>query len=897
MKRRGIAFVLLILFLWLVVTQAAELRQLRITLAEGQWPWLLAAALSQVIYYVLFAGTYWAAFHTVGIPTRIRELLPLTLSALFVNVVVPAGGAGGGALFTENLAQRGHSPTRAATGVLLQLIADFSALTLLLIPGLIYLFVKHDLKIYEVVTALILLLFVGGLSGVLLVGIWRPGWLVRLFGWVQRSANWLFGRLRRSFTLADDWAQKSADEFNAAAGVAANHPLRLLGTIGVAFLAYLVDIGTLYFLFQAFNYPITIGPLVAGLAVGILFWVISITPQGVGMVEGVMALTFTSLGVPGAVATAVALTFRGLTFWLPMLLGFFVLQRSRLVGADWRTLTETWSVRIVAVLVALMGIVNVLSALTPALVARWTGLEHVLPLAVRHGSHLTAALAGFALLLLAGSLARRKRVAWLLTLVVLGISLANHLFRGPAYAKAALAGGLMVVLWLMRAHFHARSDRPSVQQGLRVLAGALLFTLAYGVSGFYLLDRHYSVNFGFVDALRQTLVMFAQFYDPGLEPITGFGRYFAGSIYVVGAVTLSYAALMLLRPVFLRDPTSAEERARAQGIVEAYGHTSLARPLLFPDKRYFFTAGGSVIGYALGGRTAVTLGDPIGPPEDTPPAIAAFSALCRHNDWLPVFYQTLPETLAAYRKAGFDAVCIGQEAIVNLTTFTLQGKAGKQLRPPVNKLTRTGYTFTLHEPPIPDDLLAELRAISDEWLTTMHGSEKRFSIGWFDDEYIRASRIGAVHAPEGWISAFANLNPEYQRSEVTIDLMRHRRDMTNGTMEFLFVSLFEWARGQGYQSFNLGLSSLSGVGEQASDPAVERALHFIYENVNQFYNFKGLHSFKEKFQPEWSPRYLIYPGAANLTTAFLAAMRVSASPVSSYAHLPKIAAIKSLFRH
>jgi len=175
----------------------------------------------------------------------------------------------------------------------------------------------------------------------------------------------------------------------------------------------------------------------------------------------------------------------------------------------------------------------------------------------------------------------------------------------------------------------------------------------------------------------------------------------------------------------------------------------------------------------------------------------------------------------------------------------------------------------VHEPPISNGLLEELRAISDEWLTMMHGSEKRFSLGWFEDEYIRSSPIGAVYAPQGWMSAFANFIPEYQRNEITIDLMRHHHEIENGTMEFLFVSMFQWAKDRSYDGFNLGLSSLSGVGERPNDPAIERVMHFIYEHVNQFYNFKGLHNFKEKFHPEWSPRYLIYP-SANLAQAWLA---------------------------
>jgi phosphatidylglycerol lysyltransferase len=875
MNKRWMLLALTVLFLWVVVSRFTELEQLRHTLQQGQWAWILAALLSQAIYFIVFTASYQAAFATLDIPTRTRDLIPVTLGALFVNMVVPAGIAGGTALFAQDLARRGKPTTRTATGILLQLIADFSSFTFILVPGLIYLFFEHDLKVYEIAAAIILLLLTVGLSIILMLGIWKPDWLHRIIDLTQLTANRLSNRLRHSSILAENWAQKNAEEFNHAAIAVTGHPARLMGTVGISFLAHLFDIATLYILFRAFNQPVGLGTLIAGYAMGILFWIVSITPQGIGVVEGVMALTFTSLGIPGAVATTVVLAFRGLTFWIPMLVGFFAIQRMQIFGPAQRTLTEAWGVRFAAILVALMGIINVLSAVTPSLAERLAILEQVSPLEVQRGGHLTAALAGFGLLALAGNLSRRKRVAWIMTMVILGLSIISHMLKGLDYEESVLAGALIVMLWQMRNQFHARSDAPSIQQGLRVLAGAFLFTLAYGVSGFFLLDRHYSVNFGFWDALRQTVVMFTEFYDPGLIPVSRFGRFFADSIYIVGAATFAYAGLMLLRPIFVRESATVEERLQAQKIVERHGHSSLARFLLFDDKHYFFTPGGSVIGYALVGRTAVTLGDPVGPDDDLLPAIQAFSTLCRQNDWQPVFYQTLPQTLEQYKSAGFDALCIGNEGIVHLKTFTLEGKAGKHLRSPINKLTKAGYKFVLHQPPIPDALLGELRSISDEWLTMMHGSEKQFSLGWFDEDYIRDSPIGVVYAPEHWIGAFANVVPEYQIKEVTIDLMRHRHDIENGTMEFLFVSLFQWAKAQGYDSFNLGLSSLSGVGEQAEGPAIERIMHFIYEHVNQFYNFKGLHAFKEKFQPEWSPRYLIYFGAANLAQDWLAVIRAN----------------------
>ncbi|MEZ4656196.1 MAG: phosphatidylglycerol lysyltransferase domain-containing protein [Caldilineaceae bacterium] len=525
---------------------------------------------------------------------------------------------------------------------------------------------------------------------------------------------------------------------------------------------------------------------------------------------------------------------------------------------------------------AIMGVINVLSGATPGLAARVRLIAAISPLEVRRGGHLTAVLAGFALLLLARGLWRRKVAAWWLTLLVLSLSAVVHLVKGLDYEEATLALILAGALWLQRSHFHALSDPPAFRQGLGVLGAAVLFTLAYGVTGFFLLDRHFHVNYSFDAAVQQTLIMFTEFYDPGLQPLTGFGRYFAWSIYATGALTIGYALLMLLRPVLMRRPASHVERQRATQIVETHGHSSLARFTLFADKNYFFSAGGSVIAYTVKGRVALALGDPIGPCEDVLAAIGEFQQLCVRNDWRPAFYQTLPETLTIYSQAGLQMLCIGHEGIVDLATFTISGRDNKNLRAMTNRFTREGYTAVVHDPPLAPALLAELRAVSDAWLTTMHGSEQRFSLGWFEDDYVRNSRVMAIHTPDGAISAFVNFVPEYQRNELGLDLMRRRTEAATGTMEFLFVAFLQWAGAQGYDTFNLGLSALSGVGEEVDDPAIEQMLHYVYEHLNQFYNFKGLHGFKAKFRPTWSPRYLIYPNAAALPAVLAALVQASA---------------------
>lgn len=536
-----------------------------------------------------------------------------------------------------------------------------------------------------------------------------------------------------------------------------------------------------------------------------------------------------------------------------------------------RTQLALW---LAALLTGLVGIVNLLSAVTPSLPDRVKWLTHFLPFEVQVGAHFFAAITGFALLTLAANLLRRKRVAWVLTVGLLVASILSNLLKGLDYEESLLSGFLLIQLLLLHKVYTAQSDRPSIAQGIRVLLGALLFTLAYGTLGFYILDRQYTVNFDFQDALIQTLAMFFTADNAGLKATTRFGQFFADSVELVGAVTLLYAFFMLLRPVLMHDLATAEERQRARAIVEEYGRSSLARFTLLSDKAYYFSPSGrSVIAYVAKGRGAIALGDPIGPSSELREAIVGFQAFCERNDWYPAFYQTQPDNLELYRSLEFEAIQIGEEGIIDLSTFTLQGKAYKNQRASVNRLTKLGYRVTFYEPPISQKVIHELKEISDQWLQSKHGSEKHFSVGWFDVAYLRECTIAAVQTPKGQISAFANLVPGCQDSEVTVDLMRKRNQVENGTMEFLFISMFQHFQKQGYASFSLGLSALAGVGATQNSFPLEKGVHYLYEHLNQFYNFKGLHLFKEHFRPHWEPRYLVYPKLSALPEVTVALVR------------------------
>ena len=529
-------------------------------------------------------------------------------------------------------------------------------------------------------------------------------------------------------------------------------------------------------------------------------------------------------------------------------------------------------------LTGLVGVINLLSAVTPSLPDRRNWLEPFFPFTVRAGGHFFAAVIGFMLLTLASNLLRRKRIAWLVTVGLLMLSIVIHLVKGLDVEESVLSGVLLFQLLVMRKSFTAKSDRPSIAQGIRVLLGALLFTLAYGTIGFYILDGRFevneqAVNFDFDRALFQTLAMFFTADNAGLVPKTRFAEFFADSIYGVGSVTLGYALLMLLRPVLLRDSASFSERNKAKEIVGKYGRTTLARLALLEDKSYYFSPSGkSTIAYVPKGRGAIALGDPIGPPEDRQEAIVGFQEFCDRNDWYPTFYQTLLDDLEIYYALGFRVVQIGEAAIVNLKDFTLKGKANQNLRTAINRLTKAGHQVKFYEPPLSSELMRQMKAVSDEWLQMVQGAEKQFSVGWFNETYLRETRVIAIHTPDGKISAFANMISSGDRV-IGVDLMRRRTEVENGTMECLFASMLQHCQALGYAEFDLGLSALAGVGEAEQSGRLEKVLIYLSDHLSKFYNFQGLHSFKDKFGPRWEARYLVYPSLGSLPDVVVALIR------------------------
>ncbi len=333
MNRWWIFWILAAAFIWLIVSSFAEIKGILELLIKGNAGWILIATLLQAAYYTAFTVMFLFAFKAVEVKSRVKELLPLTFGSQFVNTIAPTWGMGGVALFIDDLSNRGQSPARATAGALLAQISDYVSFALVLVISLGYLYVQEELKDYEIIGAVLMLLVLCGLSAALLLGMFRPALLERMLSLAQRGIRSLACRIKHKPLLEAGWASHNASDFIDAARAIEVHPVRLARTFGTALGAHLINIASIYALFLAYHSPISIGPLVAGYAIGILFWNISPVPQGIGLVEGVMAIAYNSLGVHGTTATVVVLAFRGLDFWLPMLIGFILLRKVRIFSS------------------------------------------------------------------------------------------------------------------------------------------------------------------------------------------------------------------------------------------------------------------------------------------------------------------------------------------------------------------------------------------------------------------------------------------------------------------------------------------------------------------------------------------------------------------------------------
>ena len=520
---------------------------------------------------------------------------------------------------------------------------------------------------------------------------------------------------------------------------------------------------------------------------------------------------------------------------------------------------------------------NLYSLMYPAAHERLAILFRIFPLEFITLSRFLLLVLGFALVVSSLNILKRKRRALQLVIVLASLSALFHLTKGVDYEEASLSLLLIALLFTGRHHFTVRSRPLDLQQALQRLGVTLTIGLAYGIAGFWLLDpREFGIDFTWREAIHQTWLYLTLSGDPRLMAHTRHAAWFLQSLSFMTTVMVAYALTLLFRPALYRLRTAPRERQIASQIVVHHGRSSLDAFKLWPDKSYFFPPSNrAFLAYSVGGGFALVLGDPVGPEEEIESTVRGFSAFCGENDWGLAYYQTLPDFLPIYERCGLSRLKLGEDAIVDLRTFVLEGKERKSLREAVHRVERQGITVRRCDPPISDALLTELQSVSDDWLRIPGRRERQFTLGRFEPEYVMKSPVLVATDRSGAVLGFVNVLPSYRKGEATIDLMRRRPSAPNGVMDFLLVKTMLDARERGFERFSLGLAPMSGFQEQENPSPEERAIHAFLRHLTFIFSFSGLRAYKAKFASDWEPRYIIYRNVFDLPRVAMTLARVS----------------------
>jgi phosphatidylglycerol lysyltransferase len=578
-------------------------------------------------------------------------------------------------------------------------------------------------------------------------------------------------------------------------------------------------------------------------------------PGGIGVFESVM-ISLLSSKIPSAQVLGSLLVYRGIYYIGPLLLAALMLGARELVERleaikGVAQIFGEWMSAIVpqalAVSTFVGGAILLFSGVTPAVNWRMTWLNDFLPLPVMEISHFLGSLVGVGLLLLSRSIQRRVDAAYHLTLYLLGTGILFSLLKSFDYEEALALSIMLLVFIPCRGYFYRKGSLFSERFRPGWIAAIIAVLLCSAWLGLF--------SYKHIEYSRD---LWWRFTLEGNAP-----RFMRALVGVLG-ITVIFMGAKLLKPLPPKRSASGQEDLNDVVPVVRASRKTNAYLALLGDKAFLFNQKkNSLIMYGVEGRSWIAMGDPVGPKEEWPELVWRFREMCDQYDGWTVFYEIGRDDLHLYLDLGLTMLKLGEEGRVLLENFSLEGNARKGLRYTLNKLEKDGCSFEI----IPQEKVAthlpEFKAISDSWLKEKNTREKGFSLGFFDEDYLRQFPAGVVRR-EGKILGFTNVFMGANKEELSMDLMRYLPQAPSGTMDYLFIRLMLWGKQEGYQWFNLGMAPFSGLADHELAPRWSRFGSFVFRHGEHFYNLQGLRRYKDKFGPVWEPKYLAAPGGLAL---------------------------------
>jgi lysyl-tRNA synthetase class 2 len=544
----------------------------------------------------------------------------------------------------------------------------------------------------------------------------------------------------------------------------------------------------------------------------------------------------------------------------------------------WKAIrTPIWVGRIVG----LVGAITVLSAILPEIRARLHLIYEMVPAVFPAAAATGAAAVGLILIALSRALRRGKRRAWLLATLLSLLTVALHLLKGLDVEEAVLSAALFVLLVSSRKEFTARPDPRSVPRLLAVLVIGPVVATALGWMWLSIDADGQAPGTTFSDRVAQSFL--------GLMGISGPIRFIdqrdsdraAVALVVLGASVLLLAVLAALQPANGPHPLTRGERGKLEDILVRWGRIdSLSYFTLRDDRSVIFSQSGkSAITYRVVGTVSLAGGDPVGDPEAWPGAIAAWLDEARSFGWVPAVLAASERGAEAYHRAGMDALELGDEAILHVADFSLDGRSMRGVRQAVSRCQRAGLTVSCHRvADLDEDTRVTVLAKAEEWRDG--NVERGFSmaLGRFGAPEDSRSVVALCSDQDGELRGLLHFVP-WGDDGLSLDLMRRDRESENGIVEQMVAAVMADAGALGVKRVSLNFAVFRSVfarGERLGAGPVLRVWRSLLLALSRFWQIESLYRANAKYQPEWVPRFVCFRSSTDLPRVGVAALRAEA---------------------
>jgi len=628
-------------------------------------------------------------------------------------------------------------------------------------------------------------------------------------------------------------------------------------TIKVKFLLIFVSVlewSAVLFVFwllkSVLSISIPFGDLFAIFTVAACAGIVSLIPGGLGSFDLVFIWGVDYLGIQDEKVVVLLLLYRIGYFIIPFLVGAFLF-----IKAYWEKWNNTWgnlpnafvqhiSHWMLTILIFISGLILLLSAALPGIIERLKIAEDIFSLTIMSLSHQLSVATGFILLGLSRGIQYKVKRAYYLTIIVLSFAALFSLSKGFDYEEAIFLLVVALLLRLSKARFYREGYVLTWGKMIFDIFIILIITLMYLLIGYFNLPTSkFSIPTKFLPYI------ITDYHD----------LFYSAFIGLIIAIFIYCIGNFVGKSQKWTMDTSKNQEEKIYEHINKYKGNVLTHLIFLHDKYVFWNSKDNVLfPFQKYADKIVVLGDLTGEKSEFPHAIEEFLTISDLYGYTPIFYESSNDMLPILHENGFDFFKLGEEAFVDLENFSLSGKKMKVMRANKNKFERENFTFEIIKPPLSDDLLQKLKTVSNEWLAGRR--EKGFSLGFFDEAYLNRSEIAILKNINEDVIGFASLMPVYDNNQtISVDLMRFIPSSPSGTMDFIFLSLFEWAKEKGYNQFNLGMAPLSNVGLSKYSFFSEKVAAQIYLHGQVFYHFQGLRKFKEKYNvTTWVPKYLAY---------------------------------------